>query len=169
VHDQGVALPGGPCLVRTWIINPQVAEMRDPDIAEHATEPVEQVIPVVQAHVQQQVLGVAQAAEGGPQMALGHELLELDLLQVVLQFAQRLPGLVERRDDRRRDRASTRPGDPMEPVPGLIKSQDRTGKSYALDPAAFQDKVSWLSGASSRRRTPRRCGRSLISHRSPHR
>jgi hypothetical protein len=77
-------------------------------------------------------------------MAFGHELLELNLLQVVLQFAQRLPGLVERRDDRRRDRAGTRPGDPLKPVSGLIKSQDRTGKPYALDPTAFQDEVSWF-------------------------
>ena len=140
--------------------------MRDPDIAEHAAEPVEQVVPVIQPHVQQQVLGVAQTAEGFPQMALGHELLELNLLQVALQFAQRLPRLVERRDECRGDRASTRSGDPLKPVSGLIKSQDRTGKSYALDPTAFQDEVSWFFGASSRGRALRRCGRSLISHRS---
>src|SRR6266700_7925653 len=110
------------------------------------------------------MLGVAQPTQGCPQVALGHELLELNLLQVALQLAHWLAGHVERCDDRRCDRASTRPGDSLEPVSGLIKGQDRARQAYALDPTTFQDEVGWLSSTCSRRRTLSRCRRSLIGH-----
>ncbi len=138
--------------------------MGDPDIAEHAAEPVQQVVPVIQAHVEQQILSIAQPTHGCPQVALGHELLELNLLQVALQLAQWLAGRVERCDDRRCDRASTRAGDPLEPVSGLIKGQDRARQAYALDPTTFQDEVGWLSSTCSRGRTFSRGRRSLIGH-----
>jgi hypothetical protein len=110
--------------------------------------------------VQQQVLGVGQAAQGRPHPALGHELLELHRLQVIPQSAHRLPGLVQRRDDRRRDRARAGASDPLKPVPGLFEGKDGAGQADALYPAAFQDEIGRFSGALRGR------GRSMIGHRS---
>jgi hypothetical protein len=83
----------------------------------------------------------------------------LHRLQVVPQSAYRLPGLVQRRDDRRRDRTGAGARDPLKPVPGLIEGKDGAGQADALHPAALQDQIGRLSGA------PHGCRRT-IGHRS---
>jgi hypothetical protein len=83
----------------------------------------------------------------------------LHRLQVVPQSAYRLPGLVQRRDDRCRDRTGAGARDPLKPVPGLIEGKDGAGQADALHPAALQDQIGRLSGA------PHGCRR-RIGHRS---
>src|SRR5262249_61264835 len=113
----------------------EVVPALDSAQGELAAQPGPQVIAAVEAWAEHQLTRVSEAAanalERTPQRSGLHELLVVDVAEVVPQHRHLLAGLLNRGDQDGGDRPGARAGRAREPLAGLRQDPDRPGQAAA--------------------------------------